>query len=188
MSVGGLVTTTARPTSLWGLLADTPIWVPLVAAGIAVVGTIVGTLAGVAITQRHADQREDVAWRREQARWAREDRARTFDHRRAVYSDFYESLREMARRAYDHGMGLTEDAELGQWQLPTFRKLEHLRLYASDAFVAVADEAYNAAWGWGHKTTFGHDDDSFYERQEEYDEAERLLIAQMRADLSVPAQ
>ena len=113
MSVGGLVTTTARPTSLWGLLADTPIWVPLVAAGIAVVGTIVGTLAGVAITQRHADQREDVAWRREQARWAREDRARTFDHRRAAYSDFYESLREMARRAYDHGMGLSEDAELG---------------------------------------------------------------------------
>jgi hypothetical protein len=93
-----------------------------------VAGTIVGTLAGVVITQRHADQREDIAWRREQARWQREDAARTFDYRREAYADFYESLREMSRCAYNHGMGLAEEEELGEWQMPTFRKLEHLRV------------------------------------------------------------
>jgi hypothetical protein len=169
------------------VLADTPTWVPLAAAAVAVIGTIVGTLAGVVVTQRNADRREDVAWRREQERWEREDRTRTFEHRRESYSDFYESLREMARRAYNHGIGLSDDGELGEWQMPTFRKLEHLRLYATEALADAADEAYNMAWRWGHQTTLGQDDSSFYELQEDYDRAEQRLLTQMRADLSIPS-
>jgi hypothetical protein len=87
----------------------TPIWVPLVVAGIAVLGTLSGGITGALITQRQADRREDKAWTRERQRerehWAREDEARTFEHRRETYVDFYESVKGLARRAYDHGFG-----------------------------------------------------------------------------------
>ena len=90
----------------------TPLWVPLVVAGIGLLGTIIGTIAGVLITQRRSDRRERESWvrerERERERWAREDALRTFEQRRDAYIDFYESLREMARTAYDHGMGLSE--------------------------------------------------------------------------------
>ncbi|SRR6266566_5141576 len=42
-------------------MSSTPLWLPLAAAGIAVLGT----LGGVLTTQRSADRREDKTWRRE---------------------------------------------------------------------------------------------------------------------------
>jgi hypothetical protein len=67
----------------------------LVVAVIGVVGTVVGTISGVLITQLLSDRREKAAWdretEREQARWAREDEARTFEYRRAAYVDFYQA-------------------------------------------------------------------------------------------------
>jgi hypothetical protein len=109
------------------VLAATPLWVPLVVAGLGLAGTIGGTIGGVMIAQRRSDRREELNWNRERERekerWAREDVARTFDHRRDAYSDFYESLREMALTAYNHGMGLRDEEELGEWQLPTYQKL-----------------------------------------------------------------
>jgi hypothetical protein len=42
-------------------MSSTPLWLPLAAAGIAVIGT----LGGVLITQRSADRREDKTWRRQ---------------------------------------------------------------------------------------------------------------------------
>jgi hypothetical protein len=106
----------------------TPVWVPLLVAGLGI--------AGVFFTQWRSDKRESATWardrRRERERWAREDAARTFDHRRDAHVDFYESLREMARSAYNFGTGLTDALALAvDWQLPTFRKLQHLRTYAS---------------------------------------------------------
>ena|SRR5215831_15482935 len=97
-------------------MSSTPLWLPLASAGIAVLGT----LGGVLITQRWADRREDKTWRRErererereQERWAREDEARTFGHRREAYADFYESVKALARRAYDHGYGFDGTPEL----------------------------------------------------------------------------
>jgi hypothetical protein len=71
-----------------GRVSSTPVWVPVVVAGLAVVGT----LAGVLVTQRWSDRREASAWtrerQREQERWAREDEARTFEHRRQAYLDW----------------------------------------------------------------------------------------------------
>jgi hypothetical protein len=76
----------------------------------------------------------------------REDVARTFEHRRGAYVDFYEALRDMIFLIYNHGMGLSDepedqvddepgDDEFGtlpfDFQLTTFRKLQHLRLYAA---------------------------------------------------------
>lgn len=85
-----------------------PLWVPLVVAGIGLLGTIVGTTTGVIITQRP----RTVGRRRERARerevWEREDVLRNFEARRDAYVSFYEALRKMAWTAYDHGMGLSE--------------------------------------------------------------------------------
>jgi Ni/Co efflux regulator RcnB len=93
-------------------MQTTPLWVPIVVAGVGVLGTIVAGIAGVLITQRQADRRDAKTWERERERererWAREDESRTFEHRRESYADFYDALKDMARTAYDHGYGLTE--------------------------------------------------------------------------------
>ena len=172
-------------------MTTTPLWVPLVVAGIGVVGTVIGTVVGVLVTQRRSDRREEMSWNRERAReqlrWEREDAARTFEHRRDAYSDFYEALREMARQAYDHGMGLSDSNELPfDWQLPIYRRLQHLQLYATPRVADAASAAYDAAWRWGHNTAHGVDDDGFYERQERYDKAETELIAAIREALAIP--
>ncbi|MBM4722856.1 hypothetical protein GS439_09075 [Rhodococcus hoagii] len=58
----------------------TPLWVPLVVAGLGLIGTVVGAISGVLITQRRSDKREDASWEREwdreRAGWEREDEAR----------------------------------------------------------------------------------------------------------------
>jgi hypothetical protein len=170
----------------------TPLWLPLVIAALGFVATILGTIGGVLITQRRSDQREQASWdrerEREHERWGREDAARTFEQRRTAYTDFYESLREMAFDAYNHGMGLRDEEELGEWQLPTYRKLQHLRVYANEGVADAASEAYSAAWWWGHNTTFGDDEsDEFSKGQERYDAAEDALLEQIRTALAIPS-
>lgn len=65
-------------------MATTPIWVPLVVA-------LLG-LGGILYTQHRADRRADADRKRElereKTRWAREDAARSYEHRRAAYADF----------------------------------------------------------------------------------------------------
>jgi hypothetical protein len=150
------------------MVNSTPLWVPLIVAGIGLLGTIVGTVSGVLITQRRSDRREAAAWERERARerelWAREDVLRNFEARRDACVGFYEVLREMVRIAYDHGMGLSEqppDAAEGElpfdWNMAAARKLEHLRIYASPDVLAAADAACNACWRWGDETRWGND-------------------------------
>ena len=51
----------------------------------------------------------------------------------------------------------------------------------------AADEAYNAAWSWGHETNFGVDNGGFFERQDRFDDAEAELMTRIRADLAIPA-
>ena len=76
-------------------------------AGLGVLGTLAGGVIGGVITQRRADRREDKAWARDRAReherWTREDGARTFEHRREAYIDFYVAVKALARTAYGHG-------------------------------------------------------------------------------------
>lgn len=179
---------------------STPLWVPLVVAVIGLAGTIAGTMAGVIITQRRSDRREAVAWererQRERERWAREDALRNFEARRDAYISFYESLREMARTAYEYGMGLSPpppDEDLAEdfgivhfdWNMLTARKHEHLRVFASPEVLATADAAYSACWQWGHYTHWSQDDDRFYERQDEYNDAELIFYDAMRRDLGL---
>lgn len=62
---------------------STTLWVQLVVAAIGLLGPIVGTVAGVLITQRRSDRRKAAAWERERARerelWARDDVLRNFE-------------------------------------------------------------------------------------------------------------
>ena len=98
----------------------------------------------------------------------------------------------MARTAYDHGMGLSEvtvdddEHELSfEWSRAAFRKLEHCRIYASPDVLAAADNAYNACWLWGYQTSYGNDDDAFYDRQETYNDAELIFYDAIRRDLGL---
>lgn len=174
-------------------MTSIPLWVPLVVAGLGLLGTVLGTIGGVLITQRLSDRREAVAWDRERDRqreqWAREDAARTFEHRRQAYSDFYESLKAMALRAYSYGVGLGDDdeEELPEgWQFPTFQRLQQLDLYGTPTVALTAHEAYTVVWRWGVGTKFGEDDEAFYEAHEAADAAEQELLLAIRTDLAIP--
>jgi hypothetical protein len=76
--------------------ATTPLWVPLVVAVLGLLGTAGGAIAGVLITQRRSDRRDEKTWERERERererWAREDVARTFELRRESYVEYYEAV------------------------------------------------------------------------------------------------
>lgn len=164
---------------------------PLVVAGIGVAGTLVAGIVGGFITQRRANEREDKAWARErtreQERWAREDEARTFEHRREVLEDFYEAVKTLARRVYDHGYGFDGTPELTfDWHSEAFAKLTRLGLYADRRVYAAAAEAYDAACSWGQHTKYDDPDDpQFYERQERFDAAEYQLLLLIRQSLSI---
>ena len=128
----------------------TPLWVPLVVTALGFVGIVV--------TQFIANRRERKNWdrerKRERERWSREDQARTFEHRRAAYVEFYESLRSMQGRVYSHG---SEDAygppELEEdWGLDAWEKLQVLELYPTPRISNRSLEehvgmgATNSAW------------------------------------------
>jgi hypothetical protein len=169
-------------------VSSTPVWVPVVVAGLAVVGT----LAGVLVTQRWSDRREASAWtrerQREQERWAREDEARTFEHRRQAYLDLYVAVKALAKTAYDHGFGLTDEEDLPEgWQSDAFDKLHRLQFYADRELAAAASKAYSAAWSWGYYGKHGAPDDpDFHAGQQTYDDAELAMLGLMRNRLAIP--
>jgi hypothetical protein len=173
-------------------MSTTPLWVPLVVAGIGVLGTLAGGIAGGLLTQRWADRRDDKTWARErvreQERWRREDEARTFEHRREVFEDFYQAVKALARKAYCHGYGFTDGPELpDDWHEDAAAKLTRLGLYADRRVAAAASAAYGAAWSWGENTKYDDPDDpAFYERQQRYDDAELELLVLIREALSIP--
>jgi hypothetical protein len=69
--------------------------------------------------------------------------------------------------------------------MPTARKLEHLRVYATPRLLHAADAAYSACWRWGHLTQHGSDNDPFYDEQDAYNNAELALYDVIRLDLGL---
>jgi hypothetical protein len=120
--------------------------------------------------------------------WRREDEARTFEHRREVFEDFYQAVKALARKAYCHGYGFTDGPELpDDWHEDAAAKLTRLGLYADRRVAAAASAAYGAAWSWGENTKYDDPDDpAFYERQQRYDDAELELLVLIREALSIP--
>lgn len=165
---------------------------PLVVAGIGVAGTLVAGIMGGLITQRWSDRREAIAWAREREReregWAREDEARTFEHRHQAYADFYEAVKALARTAYDHCYGFTDEPDLPEgWHSDAFAKLARLEFYADRPVAAAASVAYGAAYSWGQDGKYDDPDDpGFHERQQRYDDAELEMLMTMRRSLSIP--
>ncbi len=154
-------------------------------------GTLAAWITGSLITQRASDRRETVAWVRERERerelWAREDEARTFEHRRQSFVEFYEAVKALAR-TYNHCYGFTDGPELPEgWQSDAYAKLAQLEFYADRNVAAAASAAYGAAWSWGH---FGEYDapenPDFHERQQKYEEAELEMLLLVRRSLSIP--
>ena len=165
---------------------------PLLVAGVGLLGTLSAGFGGLLITQRWAIRREREAWarerQREHERWIREDEARTFEHRREAYVDFYVAVKALARKAYGHGYGFTDEEDLPEgWQDDAAAKLRRLEFYADRPVAAAASAAYGAAWSWGMYGKYDDPDDpDFYERQQKYDDAELEMLVLMRERLSIP--
>jgi hypothetical protein len=165
----------------------TPLWVPLVIAVLGVLGSVCGTIAGVVITQRRSDRREEERWARERERerasWAREDARRTFEERRDCYVEFEEHLRSTALSVYNAGYELGPQLEFN-WQFPLYQRLLRLRVFATEEARAAADDAYNAVWRWGHaEASVG--EDAFHEGEHSYDTAAAEYLSVIRRDLGV---
>jgi hypothetical protein len=105
-----------------------------------------------------------------------------------VLEDFYQAVKALARRAYDHGYGFDDTPELPfDWNADAFAKLTRLGLYVDRRVYAEASAAYNAACSWGQHTKYDDPDDpEFYERQQRFDNAEYKLLVLMRQALSIP--
>jgi hypothetical protein len=167
----------------------TPLWVPLVVAALGLVSTVVG----IVVTQIMANRRERQSWQREtdreRERWAREDQARTFEHRRAAYVEFYDSLRKTGLRIHENGYGLSDEGtELPfGWQTDMWEKLQHLELYASPRVALLAHETYDATYRWGDKARHDRLDGTYFENEEASDDAKGTLLEAIRADLRVPS-
>ena len=166
---------------------STPLWVPLVVAALGLVSTVVG----IVVTQIMANRRERASWQRdtdrEQQRWQREDQARTFEHRHTAYVEFYEALRAMMLRVYDHGMGLSDEGkELPEgWQNDAAEAVRRLEVYAAPDVSTRAIAAYDATWRWGQATRHGQDDQGFYDNQAVADATQIQLLEEIRTDLHV---
>jgi hypothetical protein len=165
---------------------STPLWVPLVVAGLG----IVSTLVGIVVTQLLANKRERATWTRElvreQARWAREDQALTFEHRRTAYVEFYAVLRKMMLRVYDHGMGHSdnEGAELPSgWHTEAGEAVRRLEVYGSPEVTEAAINAWEAAYHWGSFTRYKQDNDEFQINQDAADNTQIALLEAIRSDL-----
>ena len=168
----------------------TPLWVPLAGALIAI--------GGVLITQARADKREVVAreheQERERDRWSREDAARTFEHRRTVYADFYNANGELGLWVHGYYDALyveprdpDDDPELPlDWASAEYKQLELLELYATPKVARLAHEAHLACMAWGIQAESTRDVNKFRERQEQWELARRNLLAAIRQDLGVP--
>lgn len=172
-------------------MATTPLWLTLLVAAL----SPASALFGVWLTQRRADRREDATFtresERERARWLREDQARTFDHRRSAYIDFYESLRTMGVRVHNHGYGLSDECDEGDelpfgWHTDTWVKLQQLELYASPEVTTLANDAYSATYGWGFGARHGQFGTTYHDDEDVADVAKDALLRAIRADLKVP--
>ncbi|MFI9643947.1 hypothetical protein ACIG87_28525 [Micromonospora sp. NPDC051925] len=167
---------------------QTPLWVPLLVAAMGFFGTVAAGVGGVLLTQRHTAHREKVAYERERERererWARDDQARTFEHRREAYAKFYEELSTLWRKARENAFEGGEPLP-NSWGESAFPKLYELSLYASAEVASVAHNSLGKVREVAWISYKGHGSDAFQEGQQRYFELEKRLLNSMRLDLLV---
>lgn len=129
-------------------MATTPIWVPLV---VAFFGALFG-LGGIELTQRRADRRFAAERKhqleREQALWAREDAARSYEHRRAAYADF---IKEFHRQwmaladATNEELGGRADYEAPLDYLDAlYGNLVEIQIFGTEKAAKLAEDVFRA--------------------------------------------
>lgn len=162
-------------------MTATPLWVPLVIAGLG----LLGTLLGVVITQRRADHRETLQWERtrtqEREQWAREDVLRTFEQRSSCYIDFEEQLRLAALAVYEAQSGIRAMLD-EDWQTSAFQSLLRLQIFATQETTAAAVDAYDSLLRWAEAS-----DTNSYHAEATYDKAHDQYLASIRRDLRIDA-
>jgi hypothetical protein len=180
-------------------VTTTPLWVPLAVAALGLLGTVVGAISGVLITQRRADKREVEAWeresQRERERWAREDAARTFEQRRDAYIDFYRANGDAGREVHSYlsarvrGFQLKDEVAPSSWVPEAEEKLSALAIYGSQRVLDLAHDAQfqyrmmaTEAREWKTEDGIGPLD----RRGDEWSFARDLLLQAMRSDLGIP--
>lgn len=168
-----------------------PLWVPLAVAALGLVGTVAGALGGVLITQRRSDRREALAWDREREHWEREDRLRTFEHRRDAYVAYYAACDAAGRRFSRIGAG-TEAAPVGrltpELDQTVYPRLQEVRLYGTPQVRTVAERLWTLLFAWSGRVK-PHDSGSMERKDLDYVKAfvrtEIDLIRKIRMDLGV---
>ena len=189
-------------------MTTTPLWVPLVVAVLGLLGTVIGTIAGVVITQRRSDRRErearEAEREREHERWRREDELRTFDQRRAAYTAFYAAVQErrrllMSKKADSHGGRVADKRH----EDAVFDRLGDVEIYGTGRTRDSAAALVLALMHWAHADersvnwanpgepevdaegagTVGPSNPSTFFT---YREAEKDFLAKMRTDLGLP--
>lgn len=168
-------------------MSSTPLWVTLVIAALGLAASVIGSIGGVIMAQRRADQREELQWRRDRERdrdvKAREDALRTFEQRRASYVDFEESLRSTAQAIWDAGHGTGPQLEKA-WHLSAYQSLHRLKIFATPSAAGAAEGAYGALWQWGSARR-AHDEQAAGHCEEAYEEAHTKYLDAIRRDLGV---
>jgi hypothetical protein len=105
------------------------------------------TLSGVWLTQRRSDKREALAWTRQRKReeevWAREDAARSYEHRREAYAAFskqWNTHLARAESAVTRGREIESDVD---WTSEVFDACLVVELYGTAAATEAALNAVN---------------------------------------------
>lgn len=126
------------------------VWVPLAAA----LGASVVTFLGTFVTQRRADRREDVRWKRDRDRevdaQSHKDRARIFDPRRDAYVSYMTMWREKWH-IYDSADDLHIDEVPGDWLVPLYDLIVPVKLYGTEKAAAAAEAAFNAMFSYVYR-------------------------------------
>ncbi len=165
---------------------QTPLWVPILVAAMGLFGTVAAGVGGVLLTQRHTARREKVAYEREREReherWARDDQARTFEHRREAYARFYEELSTLWRKARENAFEITEQLP-NSWGESAFPKLYELTLYASAEVASIAHKSLENVREIAWISHAGNEDETFRQRQRQHFDLEKSLLNSMRRDL-----
>jgi hypothetical protein len=181
---------------------------PLVVAVLGVLGTVVGGVSGVVITQRWSDrreartaererQREQERWererQRERERWPREDAAQTFDLRRESYIAFFVAAalhrRNLVRFTFRDLLDVEDRPSLDDVGAIRMAQ-EKVRIYGSPAVRAAADDHRNhLAVALGYVVSESEDTETICRRArslEIVDESEKSLLEVMRDELGIP--
>jgi len=157
-------------------MGTTPLWVPLVVAAIAVIGT----LAGVTSTQIWNSRNEARRWARENDRLrevhAREDRNLTYEHRRAAYVEFQQELDRLMDVLQSNKVPILYGDRV-------YAELNHrwgpIRVYGTFEADSLAFESMDILQQWGmHPEREDLADDAF--------DASHRFLSQIRQDLGVP--